>query len=283
MARPGVIRDFVATKACPAQARTGERHQLHSQIVVGQGQLPPFLAPSEHGAGLHHQVVNRQMGSLHSQGLLQLCAPTVQRLVGEIADQIQAPARQCTAVMGLHQPPATLLKIQPPVATPQGFKHLIIKTLPSQTHPVDAGLDHSLKIGLIEAGGIHLQCDFCTGLKPELMAQRLQEPANLGCTQQRRRSPTDINSGQWWARGGQRDLSMELFEIGLDRGTAWSKLPFRLVSQGNHRKIAVKAAPMAKRNMQIGAARCGHLPRPSAGRWSMLPAAGLSRQKPNHG
>lgn len=102
------------------------------------------------------------------------------------------------------------------MTTAEGLEHTIIETLATETDPIDAGSDQGLEIMLIKAGWIHLQGDLRSGLNAKLPTQPLEQGMDLLRRQKRRSSPADINGGQRRSFGGKGDLSMQLFQVGID-------------------------------------------------------------------
>jgi len=128
-------------------------------IVVWQRQFSAALAPGKHRAGLHDQVVNREVWRLLGQGLTELPIPGLKALLRQVDDQIQAPALQQRLLLGLTQPAAGLPQLAGAVPAPQPLEHGIVKALPAEADAIDPQRQHRLKALAIKAGWIHLQAE----------------------------------------------------------------------------------------------------------------------------
>ena len=189
-------------------------------------------------------------------GLPQLLAPALQGLTRQRLDQIEAPAAEAPAPLGRLQPARRLTHVRQAMATAQLRQHGIVEALHPQAHPGDAGGQIALQMVLIKAGGIQLQGEFGAGGDAVAAAQGAQQLLQLRRSQQRRGAPTHIHRGEGRPRRGGGDLLQQLIQVVGDGGAAGlagggaSPIP-----QGHHREIAVKATPVAERDVQVGAAR----------------------------
>jgi len=104
MAGQGPAADFVVAIARRRQLLVGEGEPLGGGFLLRQGQGPLALAPFKHGAGFHDQVVDRKVGGGFCQGGFEFLPPIGGALVGQVHDQIKAPAGQAPAGAGRPQP-----------------------------------------------------------------------------------------------------------------------------------------------------------------------------------
>jgi len=109
MSRPGKIGDFIAAVASPGEARTGGCDPIGSPILIRKFQLTTLLKLREHRARFHTQVIDGKMRRCHRNGTLQLNRPGVVGLIGQIANQIKAPAAQ-SALLNSSMKPLTGLQ-----------------------------------------------------------------------------------------------------------------------------------------------------------------------------
>ncbi len=175
------------------QPLVGVLQAIGRLIVVRQRQLSAALAPGKHRAGLHDQVVNREVRRRLGQGLAQLPIPGLKALLRQVDDQIQAPALQERLLLGLPQPAAGFPQLAGAVTAPQPLKHAIIKALPTEADAIDAQRQHRLKALAIKAGWIHLQADLSAGRQAPVAANCLQQLRQLISRQHRRGAATDVN------------------------------------------------------------------------------------------
>ena len=71
----GEVGDFVVAIAGRSQGAPGELHQVCPLVLIRQGKGSLLQAPLKHGARFDAQVVDRQMGGLEANRLLELLAP----------------------------------------------------------------------------------------------------------------------------------------------------------------------------------------------------------------
>ena len=214
------------------------------------------MALGKHGAGLQGEVVDGKVGRCQGNGLPQLAAPVAQVLTRQTLDQIQAPAAEGPAAQGLGQPAGGLQQVRAAVAATQPGEHGIVKALAAQAHPVYPGLQIASQAILVKTGWIKLQADLSSRSQAKPAAQSRQQGLQLGRRQQRRRAATEINRGKRWAGGRGGNLLQQQAEVGRNRGRPRRRrFAAGTVAQGHHRKVAIKATPVTKGDVQIGTAR----------------------------
>ena len=103
-----MVRNLVASQPGGSEALTGERHQLRRQRLLRQIQLTPLLTALKHRAWLHRQVIHRDMGGIHGDGLRQLLLPGEAGLSRQVLDQIKTPGPQRALPQRLPHPAAGL-------------------------------------------------------------------------------------------------------------------------------------------------------------------------------
>ena len=224
------------------------------QIVVGELQFIALRPAGEHRAGLHREVIDGEVRRPAGNRLIQLVVPTLQGLARKVLNQIQAPGLEVPSPLGLGEPHASVQQIGTAMPPSQLSQDVIVKTLPTETDPVDPRRQNGAQLVLIEAGWIHLQRDFRTGLNAETTAQGIHQRADLIRGKQGGCATSDVHRGEWRTAWRSCDLLLQKPQVILNRTAAGRVLATGAITQGNNGEIAVVTASMAERNVEIGAA-----------------------------
>ena len=254
MAGTGMVRNLVASQPGGSKALTGERHQLRRQLLLRQIQLTPLLTAIEHRAGLHRQVIHRDMRRLHGDGLSQLLLPGETGLSWQVLNQIKTPGPQLALAPRLPHPAAGLQQISAPVTTAETGQHGIVKTLATKADAIHPSPEHRVQLLLIKAGGIHLKGDFRTLLKTETALQRLEQSLDLISREQRWGAAADVHRREGRTPGCGCDLAMQQGQVIADGGAPRSPIRMGPIPERHDREIAVVTASMAEGNVEVGAA-----------------------------
>ena len=249
-----MVGDLVATEPGGSEVITGERHQLRRQLLLRQIQLTPLLTALKHRAWLHRQVIHRDMGGIHGDGLRQLLLPGEAGLSRQVLDQIKTPGPQRALPQRLPHPAAGIQQISAPVTTAEPGENIIVKALATEADAVDPGPEHRIQLLPIKAGGIHLEGDFRTLLKTETDLQRLKQSLDLSGRQQRWGATADVHRRQGRTPGCSCDLAMQQGQVIADGGASRSPVRVGPIPQRHHSEIAVVTTSMAERNVEVGAA-----------------------------
>ena len=254
MAGTGMVRNLVASQPGGSEALTGERHQLRRQLLLRQIQLTPLLTAIEHRAGLHRQVIHRDMRRLHGDGLSQLLLPGEAGLSWQVLNQIKTPGPQLALAPCLPHPAAGLQQISAPVTTAETGQHGIVKTLATKADAIHPSPEHRVQLLLIKAGGIHLKGDFRTLLKTETVLQRLEQSLDLISGEQRWGTTADVHRREGRTPGCGCDLAMQQGQVIADGGAPRSPVRMSPIPERYDREIAVVTTSMAEGNVEVGAA-----------------------------
>ena len=154
------------------------------------------------------------------------------------------------------QPAGGLQQVRAAVAATQPGEHGIVKALAAQAHPVYPGLQIARQAILVKTGWIKLQADLSSWSQAKPAAQSRQQGLQLGRRQQRGRAATEINRGKRGTGGRGGNLLQQQAEVGRNRGRPRRRrFAAGTVAEGHHRKVAIKATPVTKGDVQIGTAR----------------------------
>ena len=195
----GEVGDFVVAIAGGGQGAPGELHQVCPLVLIRQVEGSLLLAPLKHGARFDAQVVDRQMGGLEANRLLELLAPSLQTSPNRLRhplDQIQAPTGQPPIQAGLRQPARRLNDIGAPVAPPEVREHLVVETLAAQADPVDSPRQIAAEPLLVKAGRIQFQGDLRPGGQAKPGSKSPHQIANLGRREQGWGAAPEIDRGE---------------------------------------------------------------------------------------
>ena len=179
-----MVGNLVAAEASSRQPLRGPLHQGNGKVVLRQLQQAKRALAIKHRARFHRKVVDREMGGLTGNGLIQLLIPPGQGLAWEVLDEIETPGPQCPIPPGLNQPVDRRMEVAQAMPTPQLFEHRIIKALAPQADAVHAMGQNGGQLRGIKGGRIHLQGDFRTGLKTEFVGQGIDQCSDLIGAQQ---------------------------------------------------------------------------------------------------
>ena len=254
MARAGVVRNLIASQPGGAETMAGERHQLRCELLLRQLQLTPLLTAIKYRSWLHRQVIDRDVGRLHGDGLSQLLLPGEVGLSRQVLNQIKTPRAQLALPPCLPHPAAGLQQISAPVTTAQSSQNGIVKTLATEADAIHPGPEHRLQLPPIKAGGIHFKGDFRTLLKTETDLQRLEQSPDLSGREQRWGAAADVHRRKGRTPGCGCDLAVQQGQVITDGGTPRSPLRMGPIPQRHHCEIAVVTTSMAEGNVEVSAA-----------------------------
>ncbi len=242
IARPRVVREFVAREARAGKTRLGilERRQL--VVVRRQGDVPPRRGAVEARAFLARQGVDRNMPRLEVQRPAQRVAPggaadarhARQQVEPEIRNPRPARARRRAHGVGRPVPPA------------QPAQHGVVKRLGAEADPVDARRGQNVRLGGGQRAGIGLDGPLAAGAQGKA-GDDAAEPSELRGGEHGGRAAADVDradpAGAPGGRVGERR-----------RGRALER---RQVPVGQRRIVAhrvegaVGALAVAERHMQV--------------------------------
>ena len=178
------------------QGDGGQLHQIGGEVLFRQLELPAGLPPLKDRPRFHDQVIDREMGWIEGEGLVQLLLPLPGGGPRESLDQIQAPTHELSLSPRRLQPGGRLEQIRAAMPAAQTLQHRVIKTLAAEADAVDPRLEIALQAGLIKAGGIELQADLGTGREAEALPQAAEQSLDLRGREHRGGAAPHIDRGE---------------------------------------------------------------------------------------
>ena len=188
-----MVGNLITAKACSSKPLCGPLHQRNGELIIRKLQCTKGALAIKHRARFHRKVVDRKMGGLTGNGLIQLGIPRGQTLTWQVLNEIETPRLESSVAPGLQEPVDRRQEVVMPMPPPQLFEHCVIKALPPQADAIHALSQNGGQLSAVKGGRIHFQGDFRTWLKPKLFRQGIEQCTDLIRTQERWRSPTDIN------------------------------------------------------------------------------------------